>query len=58
MPKIHFSSSKRKSKEPIKENNEIFGTVFRQNNLCWVTPCDKDRRPYLLGAVKNLHNND
>lgn len=59
MPKIRFSSSSKRSPDVrTSETSTVFGTVFRQNGQCWVMPCDKERRPYLLGAAKNFRNND
>lgn len=58
MPKIKFSHSKKTVMETTENLTEIFGTVYKQNGICWVKPCDKNRQPYLLGTIKNLHNND
>ena len=58
MPKIKFSHSKKTVMETTENLTEIFGTVYKQNGVCWVKPCDKNRQPYLLGTIKNLHNND
>ena len=59
MPKIKFNSAaKRTPANRPTEDNAVFGTVFRRDGQCWVMPCDKERRPYLLGAVKNFHNDD
>lgn len=59
MPKIKFNSAAKRTPDTRQDKNDaVFGTVFRRDGQCWVMPCDRDRRPYLLGAVKNFHNND
>lgn len=59
MPKVKFHpATKRTSSAAATESNAVFGTACRQNGQCWVMPCDKERPPYLLGTVKNVHAND
>lgn len=59
MPKINFNAStKRSVAAPDTQTNAVFGKAFRQDGQCWVMPCDKERRPYLLGSAKNVRNND